>query len=77
MTNTMPQSSKKWQTPKKSRVDQDHSRDNRNSIEVGDEGIWATCDRGREGRCVGELRDLLQQVRANTFFFVLKFNPVA
>ncbi|KAI9680815.1 MAG: hypothetical protein M1817_004255 [Caeruleum heppii] len=28
------------------------------TIEPGDTGIWATCDKGREGKCIGELRDL-------------------
>jgi len=27
-------------------------------IQPGDSGIWATCNKGREGKCVGELRDL-------------------
>ncbi|KAI9882151.1 MAG: hypothetical protein M1823_006107, partial [Watsoniomyces obsoletus] len=31
------------------------------SIEVGDAGIWATCTTGKEGKCVGELRDLLEE----------------
>ncbi|KAL1303307.1 hypothetical protein AAFC00_006712 [Neodothiora populina] len=28
------------------------------SIQPGDSGIWATCDKGREGKCIAELRDL-------------------
>lgn len=31
------------------------------SIQPGDSGIWATCDKGREGKCVGELKDLLTE----------------
>ncbi|THX68927.1 hypothetical protein D6D04_10439 [Aureobasidium pullulans] len=27
----------------------------------GDQGIWATCDKGREGKCTGELRDLFNE----------------
>lgn len=27
-------------------------------IQAGDSGIWATCDKGREGKCIAELRDL-------------------
>ncbi|KEQ69220.1 hypothetical protein M436DRAFT_56361, partial [Aureobasidium namibiae CBS 147.97] len=27
----------------------------------GDHGIWATCDKGREGKCTGELRDLFNE----------------
>ena len=30
----------------------------RRVIEQGDSGIWATCNKGKERQCVGELRDL-------------------
>lgn len=30
-------------------------------IQPGDSGIWATCNKGREGKCVGELRDLFSE----------------
>ncbi|CAD0085247.1 unnamed protein product [Aureobasidium mustum] len=30
----------------------------------GDQGIWATCDKGREGKCTGELRDLFNELAA-------------
>lgn len=30
-------------------------------IQPGDSGIWATCTKGREGKCVGELRDLFSE----------------
>lgn len=32
------------------------------SIRPGDAGIWATCDKGREKKAIGELRDLCQEV---------------
>ena len=35
------------------------------TIEPGDAGIWATCDRNKEAKCVGELRDLFQEVRSS------------
>ncbi|KAI9834214.1 MAG: hypothetical protein M1819_003052 [Sarea resinae] len=31
------------------------------SIEPGDAGIWATCSKGKEGKCVGELKDLFDE----------------
>jgi tRNA acetyltransferase TAN1 len=34
------------------------------SIQYGDSGIWATCDKGREGKAIGELKDLFQEVRS-------------
>lgn len=43
----------------------DGHRDHRKqgpTIESGDAGIWATCEMGKEGKCVGELRDLLEEV---------------
>ena len=30
-------------------------------IQPGDSGIWATCDKGREAKCIGELRDLFAE----------------
>ena len=30
-------------------------------IQPGDSGIWVTCDKGREGKCVNELRDLFTE----------------
>ncbi|KAI9830188.1 MAG: hypothetical protein M1826_004990 [Phylliscum demangeonii] len=33
------------------------------TIEPGDAGIWATCDMNREGKCVVELRDILEEVK--------------
>jgi tRNA acetyltransferase TAN1 len=34
----------------------------RKDIEAGDVGIWATCNKGREAKCVTELKDLFQEV---------------
>ena len=31
------------------------------AIQPGDSGIWATCNKGKEGKCVGELRDLFTE----------------
>ncbi|KAI9784418.1 MAG: hypothetical protein M1816_000842 [Peltula sp. TS41687] len=31
------------------------------AIETGDAGIWATCQMGKEGKCVGELREILEE----------------
>jgi len=33
----------------------------RTTVQPGDSGIWATCDRGKEGRCIGELKDLFSE----------------
>lgn len=30
-------------------------------IQPGDSGIWVTCNKGREGRCTGEILDLLNE----------------
>lgn len=32
------------------------------AIHTGDVGIFATCDKGREGQCVRELNNLFQEV---------------
>lgn len=50
-------SQKQWRVPRK--VDQYASQ---KVILPGDHGIWATCDKGREGKCTGELRDLFNEV---------------
>jgi tRNA acetyltransferase TAN1 len=31
------------------------------TIQPGDSGIWATCSKGRESKCIGELRDLFNE----------------
>ena len=37
------------------------------SIEAGDSGIWATCDKGREGKATAELRELLEDYVAKLY----------
>jgi tRNA acetyltransferase TAN1 len=52
---------KQWTTPKQGHRDGGkpaYSRD----IEPGDVGIWASCNKGKEGKCVAELKDLFQEV---------------
>ena len=36
------------------------------SIEPGDCGIWVTCDKDKEAKCTVELRQLFEQVEANS-----------
>lgn len=33
------------------------------AINPGDKGIWATCNKGREKKCMFELLDLFNEVR--------------
>ena len=33
----------------------------RRVIQQGDSGVWATCDKGKERQCIGELRDLFAE----------------
>ncbi|QIX00172.1 hypothetical protein AMS68_005689 [Peltaster fructicola] len=42
---------KQWRVPRKNEGTQA-------TIQPGDSGIWITCQKGREGKCVHELRDL-------------------
>ncbi|EON65164.1 hypothetical protein W97_04401 [Coniosporium apollinis CBS 100218] len=44
---------KQWRTP--------HQRDSGTAIEPGDAGIWASCNMGREGKCVAELKDCFEE----------------
>lgn len=44
--------SKSWQTSRKKNYSQAIT------IQPGDSGIWVTCVKGREGKCVAEVRDL-------------------
>ena len=37
------------------------NQNERKAIQQGDSGIWATCNKGRERQCVGELRDLFAE----------------
>jgi len=47
----------KWRTPH-----QISKGDKRVRIEPGDQGIWATCVKGKEGKCVEELKILFDDV---------------
>ncbi|KAK1077553.1 hypothetical protein LTR33_007991 [Friedmanniomyces endolithicus] len=49
-----PKSKKQWQVPRRN----DHGGVQAKAIQPGDSGIWATCNKGREGKCVGELQNL-------------------
>ncbi|KAK4913561.1 hypothetical protein LTR28_013754, partial [Elasticomyces elasticus] len=51
---------KQWRTPRK-------GEDTRRAIEAGDSGIWATCDKGKEAKCVGELKDLFTEVAESMY----------
>ncbi|WPG97963.1 Hypothetical protein R9X50_00074600 [Acrodontium crateriforme] len=50
-------SKKQWQVP---RNNQGGSRQVR-VIQPGDSGIWVTCNKGKEAKCIGELRDLFNE----------------
>ncbi|KAI9822428.1 MAG: hypothetical protein M1827_000147 [Pycnora praestabilis] len=52
------QGGKAWQVPRRG---DKGSSGQALSIESGDTGIWATCEKGKEGKCVGELRDLFDK----------------
>lgn len=39
----------------------DHGAIQSRILKPGDSGIWATCNRGREAKCVGELRDFFTE----------------
>lgn len=54
--------SKPWMVPKKG---QHHYSPP--SIEPGDEGIWATCEMGKEGKCTSDLRDLFEEYAAKLY----------
>ena len=45
---------KQWRVPRQT----SNTASQPQTIQPGDSGIWATCDKGREGKCIGELRDL-------------------
>ncbi|KAL9528115.1 hypothetical protein SMMN14_08424 [Sphaerulina musiva] len=62
---------KQWRTPKtgpngeKSHQPGSHTNTNTNlnsnsTVQAGDTGIFVTCHRGKEGKCTGEVMDLLQ-----------------
>lgn len=48
---------KQWRVPRQYENTASQSK----TIQPGDSGIWATCDKGREGKCIGELRDLFAE----------------
>lgn len=66
------QTKKQWRTPKtgpngekKSHQPGSHTNTNTNlnsntTVQAGDTGIFVTCHRGKEGKCTGEVLDLLQ-----------------
>jgi len=51
------QTKKQWRVPYKN----DRGAVQAKAIQPGDSGIWATCNKGREGKCVGELRDFFTE----------------
>ncbi|KAF2419754.1 THUMP domain-containing protein [Tothia fuscella] len=51
---------KSWTTPKRQEGGEPYAPA-RKQIEPGDSGIWATCNKGREGKCVAELKVLFQE----------------
>ena len=51
------QQKKQWRVTRKNENTATHAR----TIQPGDSGIWATCNKGREGKCIGELRDLFAE----------------
>lgn len=48
------QTTRQWRVPRKN----DHGAVQAKAIQPGDSGIWATCNKGKEAKCIGELRDL-------------------
>ncbi|KAK4549186.1 hypothetical protein LTR36_007644 [Oleoguttula mirabilis] len=57
-------SDKRAKTKKQWRVPRSNDRgaiQQAKAIQPGDSGIWATCNKGREAKCVGELRDLFAE----------------
>ncbi|KAI9710501.1 MAG: hypothetical protein M1820_002637 [Bogoriella megaspora] len=49
---------KPWRTPRQNQT-QDSSSST--SIQPGDAGIWITCSRGKESKCVAEAKDLFEE----------------
>ncbi|RMZ11950.1 hypothetical protein D0862_02806, partial [Hortaea werneckii] len=54
---TLVKTRKQWRVPRKN----DRGAIQAKAIQPGDSGIWATCNKGREGKCVAELRDLFTE----------------
>jgi tRNA acetyltransferase TAN1 len=63
------QGKKSWTTPKQHNAESSaaHVPSARKQIEPGDAGIWATCSKGREAKCVTELKNLFQEVSQTQF----------
>ena len=57
LANDAVQTKRQWRVPRKN----DRGAVQAKVIQPGDSGIWATCNKGREGKCVGELRDLFTE----------------
>jgi len=51
------QTKQQWRTPRKNNYGAIQAR----AIQPGDSGIFATCNKGREAKCIGELRDLFSE----------------
>lgn len=51
------QQKKQWRVNRKNENASAQAR----TIQPGDSGIWATCTKGKEGKCIGELRDLFAE----------------
>lgn len=47
------QTKKQWRVPRRG--------DSPKTIEPGDSGVWVTCSKGKEGKCVGEILDLFTE----------------
>ncbi|CAK4034219.1 related to dihydropteroate synthase [Lecanosticta acicola] len=45
---------KQWRVPRKN----DHGAPHAKVIEPGDSGVWITCQKGKEVKCIGEMKDL-------------------
>ncbi|KXT10273.1 hypothetical protein AC579_6607 [Pseudocercospora musae] len=48
-------SKKQWRVPKKGESGFQQAK---NTIQPGDSGIWVSCDKGRENKCIHEVKDL-------------------
>ena len=56
-TDNLEKTRKQWRVPHKMGPDAREWR----VIQPGDSGIWATCNKGKERQCIGELRDLFNE----------------
>ncbi|RMX78562.1 hypothetical protein D0869_08993, partial [Hortaea werneckii] len=62
---------KQWRVPRKN----DRGAIQAKAIQPGDSGIWATCNKGREGKCVAELRDLFTEYAEEMYGTVVAGTP--